>query len=89
MKNIALSASWRSVIPDVNITHVAVDVDNACLWIASERLNADADTEIDVYKRGLPRESSELQDVSVLFTPFPPGISSRDQSHHDITDIHR
>jgi hypothetical protein len=88
MKNIALSATWCSVIPDVNITNVAVDVDNACLWIASERLNADADTEIDVYKRGIPRESYELQEVSVLFTPLPPGISSRDRSH-DITDIHR
>lgn len=65
MKNISLSATWRSVIPDVNITNVAVDVDNACLWIASERLNADADTEVDVYKRGFPSESYELQDVSV------------------------
>ncbi len=72
MKNVALSATWRSVIPDLNITTVAVDVDNACLWIASERLNADADTEIDVYKRGLPSESDELQDVSVLFASFPP-----------------
>ena len=88
MKNIALSASWRSVIPDVNITNVTVDVDNSCLWITSERLNADADIEIDVYKRGLPKESYEHQDVSVLFTRFPPGISSQDQSHHDVTDIH-
>ena len=85
MKNIALSASWRSVIPDVNITNVAVDVDNSCLWITSERLNADADIEIDVYKRGLPRETYELQDVSDQFSP---SISSQDQSHHDITHIH-
>ena len=85
MKNIALSASWRSVIPDVNITNVAIDVDNSCLWITSERLNADADIEIDVYKRGLPRETYELQDVSVRFLP---GISSQNQSHHDITHIH-
>ncbi|KAH9039879.1 IkappaB kinase complex IKAP component, partial [Lactarius pseudohatsudake] len=64
MKNISLSATWRSVIPDVSITTVAVDVDNACLWIASERLNADADTEIDVYKRALPSGSDELQDIA-------------------------
>ncbi|KAH8994552.1 Elongator complex protein 1 [Lactarius akahatsu] len=64
MKNIFLSAIWRSVIPDVNITTVAVDVDNACLWIASERLNADADTEIDIYKRALPSGSDELQDIA-------------------------
>ena len=77
MKNISLSATWRSVIPDVNITNLAVDVDNACLWIAAERLNADADTEIDVYKTGLPSESYELQDVSVLFTRFALGFSSQ------------
>ncbi|KAF8260574.1 IKI3 family-domain-containing protein [Lactarius quietus] len=64
MKNIALSATWCSVIPDVNITSVALDVDNACLWIASERMNADADTEIDVYKRGLQSEPYELQDTT-------------------------
>ncbi|KAH8980756.1 IkappaB kinase complex IKAP component [Lactarius hatsudake] len=64
MKNLSLSAIWRSVIPDVNITTVAVDVDNACLWIASERLNADADTEIDVYKRAFPSGSDELQDIA-------------------------
>ena len=66
MKNISLSATWRSVISDVNITTIAVDIENACLWIASERLNADADTEIDVYKRRFPTESYELQDVSIL-----------------------
>ncbi|KAH9022450.1 IkappaB kinase complex IKAP component [Lactarius hengduanensis] len=73
MKNISLSAIWRSVIPDVNITTVAVDVDNACLWIASERLNADADTEIGVYKRALPSGSDELQD-SLLASPVRRGI---------------
>ena len=52
MENSVLSATWRSVIPDVNITALTVDVDNACLWIVSERLNADADTGIDVYERG-------------------------------------
>ena len=82
MKNIALSATWRSVIPDVNITTLAVDVENACLWIASERLNADADTEIDVYKRRIPSESYELQDVSKLFAslPSPPGPQSGEGS---------
>ncbi len=84
MKNLALSATWRSVLPDVNITAFAVDVDNACLWIASERLNADADTEIDVYKRGLPSESYELEDVSVLFECFTP----RSLLAH-MADIHR
>ena len=71
MKNIALSATWRSVLSNVNVTALTVDIDNACLWIVSERLNADADTEIDVYKRGLPNEAYGPQDVSVLFTSFP------------------
>ena len=64
MKNIAISATWFSGIPGVNITTIIVDVDRACLWIASERLNADADTEIDIYKKGLPGDSYDVEDVS-------------------------
>lgn len=64
MKNIAISGTWFSHIPDGNITTTIVDVDRACLWIASERLNADADTEIDIYKKGLPGDSYEVEDVA-------------------------
>jgi hypothetical protein len=64
MKNIAVSGTWFSDIPGGNITTTIVDVDRACLWIASERLNADADTEIDIYKKGLPGDSYEVEDVS-------------------------
>ena len=64
MKNIAVSGTWFSDIPGGNITTTIVDVDRACLWIASERLNADADTEIDIYKKGLPGDSHEVEDVS-------------------------
>jgi hypothetical protein len=64
MKNIAISGTWFSDIPGGNITTTIVDVDRACLWIASERSNADADTEIDIYKKGLPRDSYEVEDVS-------------------------
>ena len=64
MKNIAISGTWFSEIPGGNITTTIVDVDRACLWTASERLNADADTEIDIYKKGLPGDSYEVEDVS-------------------------
>ena len=64
MKNIAISGTWFSDIPGGNITATIVDIDRACLWIASERLNADADTEIDIYKKGLPGDSYEVEDVS-------------------------
>jgi hypothetical protein len=64
MKNIAISGTWFSDIPGGNITTTIVDVDKACLWIASERLNPDADTEIDIYKKGLPSDSYDVEDVS-------------------------
>jgi hypothetical protein len=64
MKNIAISGTWFSDIPNGNITTTIVDVDRACLWLASERLNADADTEIDIYKKGLPGDSHDSVDVS-------------------------
>ena len=67
MKNIAISGTWFSDIPGGNITTTTVDVDRASLWIASERLNADADTEMDIYKKGLPGDSHEIEDVSPSF----------------------
>jgi hypothetical protein len=67
MKNIAISGTWCLTFPGSNITTAIVDVDRACLWIASERLNADADIEIDVYKKGLPDDSYEMEDVRILF----------------------
>jgi len=70
MKNIAISGTWRFAIPGTNITTAIVDVDRACLWIASERLNADADIEINIYKMGLPDDSYEMEDVSA-FTQGP------------------
>jgi hypothetical protein len=66
MKNIAISGTWRLVVPGSNITTAIVDVDRACLWIASERLNADADVEIDIYKKGIPEDSYEMEDVSAI-----------------------
>jgi hypothetical protein len=67
MKNIAISGTWCLAFPGINITTAVVDVDRACLWIASERLNADADIEIDVYKKGLPDDLYEMEDVRILF----------------------
>ncbi|KAH9985168.1 IKI3 family-domain-containing protein [Russula vinacea] len=64
MKNIAISGTWSFSMPDGNITTAVVDVDRACLWIASERSNADADTEIDIYKKGLSGDSYEMEDVA-------------------------
>ncbi len=64
MRNIAISGTWSSAIPDGNITAGIVDVDRGCLWITSEQLNADADTEIDIYKKELPGDSYEVKDVS-------------------------
>ena len=65
MKNIAISGTLFFDVPGGNVTAAVVDIDRACLWIASERLNADADTEIDIYKRGLPGNPYELEDVSL------------------------
>ncbi len=67
MKNIAISGTWSFDIPGGNITTAIVDIERACLWLASERLNADADTEIDIYKKGLPGYPYEAEDVSPSF----------------------
>lgn len=64
MKNIAISGTWHLAIPGSNITTAVFDVDRACLWIASERLNADSDIEVDIYQKGLPDDSYEMEHVS-------------------------
>lgn len=64
MKNLAISGTWSFSIPGSNLTTTVVDVDRACLWITSERLNADADTEVDIYKKGLADDSDSTEDVS-------------------------
>jgi hypothetical protein len=61
MKNIAVSGTWPFAIPGGNIIATIVDIDRACIWIASERLNADADTELDIYKKGLPGDPHETE----------------------------
>jgi elongator complex protein 1 len=78
MRNIALSGTWRAVIQGGNITTTVIDVERACLWIASERSNADADVEIDVYKRGLPDDSYEMDKVSVRLEKPGARIGPRD-----------
>ena len=80
MKNIAISETWFSDIPGGNITTTIVDVDRACLWVASERLNADADTEIDIHKKGLPGDSYEVEDVSPPFKDL--SLRIRHHCHH-------
>jgi hypothetical protein len=72
MKNLAISGTWRFALPGSDITTAIVDVDNARLWIATERLDADADVEVDIYKKGLPDDPYEMEDVSFpLVFPSP------------------
>ncbi|KAI0253762.1 IKI3 family-domain-containing protein [Lactifluus subvellereus] len=82
MRNISLSGTWRVVIPGSNITTTAVDIDRACLWIASERLNADANIEVDIYKRGLPDDSYEIEDFEIIGS-FEDGIQAAAWSPDD------
>jgi elongator complex protein 1 len=72
MKNLAISGTWRFALPGSNITTAIVDVDNACLWIATERLNADADVEVDIYRKGLPDDPYEMEDVSFTLVFLSP-----------------
>lgn len=82
MKNIAISGTWLSDIPDGNITTIVVDVDRACLWMASERLNADADTEVDIYKKGLPADPCEAGDVSSPLQGHEAADTTQIHCHH-------
>ena len=85
MKNIAISGTWRFSFPGSNITTAIVDVDSACLWIAKERLNADADIEVDIYKKGLPDDSYEMEDVSFPLNFLSPWIGPAGRCRFTVT----
>ncbi|KAI0048587.1 IkappaB kinase complex, IKAP component [Auriscalpium vulgare] len=51
MRNLALSSILQKGCSTAKISATAIDPDEGWLWIASERLNADADLEIEIFRQ--------------------------------------
>lgn len=52
MRNLLLAETTVRTLDDLNgtITSTVLDTDNGSLWVASERINGDADVVVDVWK---------------------------------------
>lgn len=53
MRNLALAETSVCTLGELNsgnITSTVLDTDNGSLWVASERINGDADVVVDVWK---------------------------------------
>ncbi|EIN06431.1 IkappaB kinase complex IKAP component [Punctularia strigosozonata HHB-11173 SS5] len=82
MRNLTLERISESRIRDTNITSLAFDVDNDTLYAASERVNADGDVELELYR--IPGDVNSVNPpeiVSMFTTPRfsneAPGLSSQ------------
>ena len=53
MRNLGLRAVQNIALFNANITAVAIDLEGDAIYVASERRNADADIEVEIFKLGL------------------------------------
>jgi elongator complex protein 1 len=66
MRNLGLRAVHDIALPDANVSAVAIDLEQDAIYVTSERQNADADIEVEVYKL----ESQEDATVRVRLSGF-------------------
>lgn len=68
MRNLGLRAVHNVALPNTDISAVAIDLEQDAIYVTSERQNADADIEVEVFKL----ESQENGVVQVCpFRPLP------------------
>jgi len=64
MRNIALTATAITSLPNANVTATTIDIDENVLYAASERQSPDADVQVDIWKVPLTEEGSAGGQVS-------------------------
>lgn len=67
MRNLCLAASTSLELPDIQISCSTTDLDQNIDYIASERCNADADVEVEIYKA--ERDNSQVR-VAHFAAPY-------------------
>jgi len=61
MRNLGLQAVHNIALPSANISAVAIDLEEDAIYVTSERQNADADIEVEIFK--LESQQNELIQV--------------------------
>jgi hypothetical protein len=60
MRNLGLRAVHDIQLPNANLSSVAIDLEEDVIYVTSERQNADADTEVEVFKLE-PQQNESIQ----------------------------
>ena len=50
MRNLGLRAVQNIALPNANLSAVAIDLEEGAIYVTSERQNADADIEVEIFK---------------------------------------
>ena len=50
MRNLGLRAVHNIALPNANLSAVAIDLEEDAIYVTSERRNADADVEVEIFK---------------------------------------
>ena len=58
MRNLGLRAVQNIAPPNANISAVAIDLEEDAIYVISERQNADADIEVEIFKLNLQQSSA-------------------------------
>jgi len=56
MRNLGLRAVHNIALPNVNLSAVAIDIEEDAIYVTSERQNADADIEVEIFKLEFPED---------------------------------
>jgi hypothetical protein len=64
MRNISLTATTITSLPQTNLTSTTIDVDENVLYAASERQDLDADVQVSIWKIPLTGEDRAEKQVS-------------------------
>ena len=59
MRNLGLRAVQNIAFPNANISAVAIDLEEDAIYATSERQNADADIEVEIFKLGLQQNDAK------------------------------
>jgi elongator complex protein 1 len=71
MRNLGLRAVHNIALPNANLSAVAIDLEEDAIYVASERQNADADIEVEIFKL----ESQENGVVQVCVFGLAPTVT--------------
>ena len=67
MRNLGLRDVQNIALPNANISALAIDLEEDAIYVTSERQNADADIEVEIFKLGLQQnEVGQVRNFSLV-----------------------